>query len=321
MIIPSIDLMEGKAVQLRRGMEKVLERDFGEMLDEFALARELQVIDLDAAMGTGSNMELVKRACAVSNARVGGVINSIAKAVEIIGAGAGKVIIGSRAEKEFLGGLCGEIGREKIAVALDSYNGEIVKDAWKTRTGIRVGEKISLLEDYCSEFFFTFVEREGMLQGIDVQRAIELKKLTRNRVVVAGGISTEQEAGELDANGIDCVVGMALYTGKISMPKIDFGKADGLVPAIAQDAKTNEVLMLAYMNRQSFIETMRSGFATYWSRSRNELWKKGATSGNMQKVLEVKYDCDADALLLKVEQKGVACHTGMKSCFFRKWRY
>jgi len=88
-----------------------------------------------------------------------------------------------------------------------------------------------------------------------------------------------------------------------------------LIPAIAQDAKTGEVLMLAYMNRQSLALTLKSGRATYWSRSRNELWEKGATSGNIQKVLEISLDCDGDAILIKVEQSGAACHTGEQSCF------
>ena len=88
-----------------------------------------------------------------------------------------------------------------------------------------------------------------------------------------------------------------------------------LIPAIAQDAKTGEVLMLAYMNRQSLALTLKSGRATYWSRSRNELWEKGATSGNIQKVLEISLDCDGDAILIKVGQSGAACHTGEQSCF------
>jgi len=88
-----------------------------------------------------------------------------------------------------------------------------------------------------------------------------------------------------------------------------------LIPAIAQDAKTGEVLMLAYMNRQSLALTLKSGRATYWSRSRNELWEKGATSGNTQKVLALSLDCDGDAILIKVEQSGAACHTGEQSCF------
>ena len=88
-----------------------------------------------------------------------------------------------------------------------------------------------------------------------------------------------------------------------------------LIPAIAQDAKTGEVLMLAYMNRQSLALTLKSGRATYWSRSRNELWEKGATSGNTQSVLAISLDCDGDAILIKVEQSGAACHTGEQSCF------
>jgi phosphoribosyl-AMP cyclohydrolase len=88
-----------------------------------------------------------------------------------------------------------------------------------------------------------------------------------------------------------------------------------LIPAIAQDAKTGEVLMLAYMNRQSLALTLKSGRATYWSRSRNELWEKGATSGNTQMVLAISLDCDGDAILIKVEQSGAACHTGEQSCF------
>lgn len=88
-----------------------------------------------------------------------------------------------------------------------------------------------------------------------------------------------------------------------------------LIPAIAQDAQTGEVLMLAYMNRQSLAITLKTGKATYWSRSRNELWEKGATSGHTQKVLAISLDCDGDALLLKVEQIGAACHTGNQSCF------
>jgi phosphoribosyl-AMP cyclohydrolase len=88
-----------------------------------------------------------------------------------------------------------------------------------------------------------------------------------------------------------------------------------LIPAIAQDSKTGEVLMLAYMNRQSLALTLKSGIATYWSRSRNELWEKGATSGNAQRVVALSLDCDGDAILIKVEQSGAACHTGEQSCF------
>lgn len=103
------------------------------------------------------------------------------------------------------------------------------------------------------------------------------------------------------------------------MVELDFEKSDGLIPAIAQDWESGEVLMLAYMNKESWGETLRTGNATYWSRSRNKLWKKGEESGNVQKVKEIRVDCDLDTILLKVEQIGkAACHEGYTSCFFRK---
>jgi phosphoribosyl-AMP cyclohydrolase len=101
--------------------------------------------------------------------------------------------------------------------------------------------------------------------------------------------------------------------------EIDFEKGKGLLPVIVQDYETGEVLMLAYMNRKAWLETLETGKATYWSRSRNELWVKGETSGHVQIVKEILVDCDSDTLLLKVHQVGgAACHTGYKSCFFRK---
>lgn len=103
------------------------------------------------------------------------------------------------------------------------------------------------------------------------------------------------------------------------MIELDFGKTDGLVPAIAQDAETGEVLMLAYMNRESWRLTVETGIAHYWSRSRNKLWKKGETSGNLQEVREIRVDCDDDTVLLRIKQiGGAACHTGNRSCFYRK---
>ena len=103
------------------------------------------------------------------------------------------------------------------------------------------------------------------------------------------------------------------------MVEINFKKGDGLVPVIVQDHETGEVLMLAYMNRQAWLKTLETGKATYWSRSRNELWVKGETSGHVQIVNEILVDCDSDTLLLKVRQVGgAACHTGYRSCFYRK---
>ena len=103
------------------------------------------------------------------------------------------------------------------------------------------------------------------------------------------------------------------------MVKLDFEKCGGLIPAVAQDHKTGEILMLAYISPESWAETLRSGYATYYSRSRQELWKKGETSGHLQKIMQILVDCDADTVVFKVEQIGnIACHTGKRSCFYRE---
>ncbi len=104
------------------------------------------------------------------------------------------------------------------------------------------------------------------------------------------------------------------------MVKLDFSKSsDGLIPAIAQDYKTGEVLMLAYINEESWAETLKSGYATYWTRSRRKLWKKGESSGNLQEIKEILIDCDDDTVVFKINQIGdAACHTGHRSCFYRK---
>lgn len=112
---------------------------------------------------------------------------------------------------------------------------------------------------------------------------------------------------------------MLLQILGIFMVKLDFAKGDGLVPAIAQDWKTGEILMLAYINEEAWNETLKTGNATYWTRSRKKLWRKGEESGNVQKVKEIYVDCDEDTVIFKVEQiGGAACHEGFRTCFFRK---
>ena len=109
-----------------------------------------------------------------------------------------------------------------------------------------------------------------------------------------------------------------LKVDKSLLNKIDFEKGDGLVPVVTQDASTRKVLMVAYVNKEALEKTLETGFAHYYSRSRKKLWKKGETSGHVQKIINVYIDCDGDTLLCEVEQAGVACHTGEYSCFFRK---
>src|SRR3989338_953169 len=316
MIIPSIDLMNGKAVQLRQGKEKVLERkNVLGLAKEFSKYGEVAVIDLDAAMGKGSNLGLIKKICRIADCRVGGGIRTIEKANELLHAGAKKIIIGTKATPEFLK----QIPKDRIIAAVDTKDGYVVTKGWTNKTKEKPEELIKKLEPYCSGFLFTNVDKEGLMQGLDFSIVRKLRKLTKNSLTVAGGISSIADIKKLEVLGTDSQLGMALYTKTIKLDEafvsiLNFNKNNGLMPTITQDDK-GQVLMLAFSNKESLSRTFKTGKATYYSRSRKKLWKKGETSGNYQEILRVKYDCDKDALLFIVKQENVACHTGKYSCF------
>ena len=217
MIIPSIDLMDGKAVQLKQGKEKVLEREnVLELAKEFSKYGELAVIDLDAAMGKGDNLELIKKLCKITACRVGGGIRTIEKAEEILRAGAKKIIIGTKATPEFLK----QLPKEKLIVAVDTIGGYVINKGWANKTKKAPEEVIKELESYCSEFLFTNVDKEGLMQGFDFDKAIKLKKLTKNKITAAGGITTNEDAIKLERLGFNSQIGMALYTGKINLGEV-----------------------------------------------------------------------------------------------------
>ncbi|MCR4439193.1 MAG: phosphoribosyl-AMP cyclohydrolase [bacterium] len=324
MIIPSIDLSKGKAVQLRQGRDKELERD-----DPIALAREFDrygevaVIDLDAAFGTGDNESLVRQLCAVADCRVGGGVRSVEKALQAIGAGARKVIVGTRAftstgvDEAFLGELGQAVGREKVIVAVDAYDGEVVTKGWGHRTGLRVTEVVELLGPHAGELLFTCVEREGLMRGTDLELVRQVVARAHMPVTVAGGIASSDEVARISALNAHVQLGMAIYTGAMSLPEA-FSAAvnwdSGLVPTIACDP-SGQVLMPAYSTRESLERTFATGNACYYSRSRQKVWMKGESSGNVQRLLRARMDCDRDALLFTVSQQGAACHTGNYSCF------
>ena len=319
MIIPSIDLMNGKAVQLIQGKEKVLEREnVIDLAREFSKYGEIAVIDLDAALGKGNNIDLIKQICKIADCRVGGGIRDKEKADELLRAGAKKIIIGTKATPEFLENL----PTDRVIVAVDTKNGFVVDKGWTNNTGKTAKECVKELENYCCGFLYTIVDKEGCMKGTDVDAIKALQSITNKRITAAGGISSIDEIKLLDGRGIDCQLGMAIYTGKIKLNEafislLDFEKNNGLIPTVVQNVN-KDVLMVAYSNKESLLQALKTNKSTYFSRSRQKIWQKGETSGNRQELVNVKYDCDKDTLLFMVKQNNVACHSGRYSCFFDK---
>ncbi|MGO9968037.1 MAG: HisA/HisF-related TIM barrel protein [Bryobacteraceae bacterium] len=227
MIFPCIDLMGGKVVQLVQGRQKVLEADSPEaMLERFAAFPEIQVIDLDAAMGRGSNDELVRMLAGRAATRVGGGVRSVERARTLVEQGARKVIVGTSAftktgvNQPLLAAMRDAIGRERLLIALDSKDGRIVIEGWQQATDFTAGEVLRSLEPYCSGFLCTYVDKEGMMQGTDLDWFRRLRAATTLEITAAGGITTLDEVRALLAMGVHAALGMAIYTGRLSLKEL-----------------------------------------------------------------------------------------------------
>ncbi len=224
MIVPCIDLMDGKAVQLIRGRKKALEVENPlDMLEKFRGFPVIQVIDLDAAMGRGDNRKMVAKLCRRASCRVGGGVRTTERVRELAELGARQVIIGTAAFREggvnrsFLAAARKAVGKKIMAIALDSSRGRIVVRGWRGRTGLRAEEVIPALEPYCSGFLCTYVDKEGMMQGTSLRWFRRLRKATKLPITAAGGITTAAEVEALAKMEIDAAVGMAIYTGKLKL--------------------------------------------------------------------------------------------------------
>lgn len=227
MILPCIDLMEGKVVQLVQGRHKALEGGTPEqMLEKFKAFPEIQVIDLDAAMGSGSNEDIVAFLAARAVTRVGGGVRTPDKARRLVERGARKIIIGTAAfstdgiNQPFLEQVVTSIGRTRILIALDSMHGRIVVKGWRQATAWSAEQVLRLLEPYCSGFLCTYVDKEGMLQGTDLEWFRRLRSLTDLELTAAGGITTLEEVLELQRMGVHAALGMAIYTGKLELAEL-----------------------------------------------------------------------------------------------------
>ena len=357
MVIASIDIQDGKVVQLRQGSELVLQRDnAAELAEDFDRYGEVAVIDLDAAMNRGAaphNLEMIKPLLRKAECRVGGGIRSAAQAKELVSLGARKIIAGSGCFRDpakkgagieggefqvnipFLEGLAKTIGRERVIAAVDARitgtgDYQIVADGWKTPTGLGLIEAARAAEPFVSEFLFTCVEREGGMGGINMEPVRRLREAVSCGLTVAGGVSTMEEVETLAALGCDVQLGMALYTGalnpadcfvrSLAWKKGAAAAGPPLLPLIVQ-SPDGQVLMTGFTNEAALTETFRRGKVCFHSRTRNTLWMKGETSGHTLGLLRLRADCDRDALLAVAEPAGPVCHTGAWSCFGTDRRY
>jgi phosphoribosylformimino-5-aminoimidazole carboxamide ribotide isomerase len=225
MLIPSIDLMGGKIVQLVQGDRKALEfENFDEWVERFAGFPLVQLIDLDAAMGREPNSELIKYFVTKLPCQVGGGINSLEAAGRALDAGAKRVILGSMLIQNgainapFAQQLAAKFQPEQLVFAIDARGGKIAVRGWKEVTPITPLQVVKALDQYCGAFLYTHIDTEGLMQGLPLPPVRELRSATTKQLIAAGGITTHEEIDALHHMGVDAVVGMALYLGRLSLP-------------------------------------------------------------------------------------------------------
>lgn len=317
MIIPSIDIMDGQAVQLIGGEEKALEAgDPLALLDKFSLSGEVAVIDLDAALGRGNNTAIIEKMVRRAACRVGGGIRDLETAKKWLDLGAAKIILGTMAKPELLK----QLPKKRVIAALDSKHDEVVVEGWQKSTGLNLIDQIKELKDYVGGFLITLVEREGRLGGVEfdrVEKLVDAAELVP--ITLAGGIVTTEEVAKLDRLNVDSQVGMALYTGKMDFaesivaPMIS-ERVDGLWPTVVTDER-GVALGLVYSDLESVKKAVELKRGVYHSRKRG-LWIKGETSNSTQDLLGISLDCDRDTLRFKVHQHGEGfCHLEQRTCW------
>jgi len=225
MLIPSIDLMDGKIVQLVQGKEKKLEsEDFDYWVARFRKFPLIQLIDLDAAMGRGGNSSLVAYFLERLPCQVGGGVRSIEAARRLLSSGARRVIFGSalvrdgKIHLEFARQLAGELDVSGLVFGIDSRAGRLAIRGWRETTDISPLDMVRALEPFCSAFLYTHIDTEGTMSGLPLPPVLALKAATRRELIVAGGIQTMEEVEHLHGLGVNAVVGMALYSGRLGVP-------------------------------------------------------------------------------------------------------
>ncbi|HRQ74198.1 MAG TPA: histidinol dehydrogenase, partial [Phycisphaerales bacterium] len=344
MLIPSIDILGGRAVQLVGGDPSSIKIDAGDPLavaERFAVLGEVAVIDLDAALARGSNATVIREIARRFPVRVGGGIRSVDAARQWLDAGAHRVILGTAATPDILS----QLPCDRVIAALDARHDEVVVEGWQRATGARILDRIAALRAQAGGFLVTFVEREGRMQGTDLDRAAAIVQAAGDaRVTIAGGVTTPDEIAALDRLGADAQVGMAIYTGALdpadafaavlrrpeerrvhreetqSPLRDPYGvNPDPALRSLRSPSATSafvplwptivcdeagHALGLVYSSPESLRAAVAERRGVYFSRSRNALWRKGESSGDTQELLRIDVDCDRDALRFTVRQRG-----------------
>ena len=345
-LYPAIDMKDGKCVRLKQGEFNHITVYCDEPYKvaqyfEKCGADFIHLVDLDGALkGCSVNEKSIRKIVdSVSiPCELGGGIRTMEDIERVLSYGIYRVIIGTKAvsDPEFVQEAVARFGSERIVVGVDAKNGMVAIEGWE-----QVSDKtalslcMSMKEMGVKHIVYTDISKDGMLSGPNVEMTKLLTDETGLDIIASGGVSCMEDLQNLKEAGIKgAIMGKAIYEGKINVKhaacefrdvnfetNIPFSEFklnnDGLIPVIVQEENTNQVLMLAYMNEEAYNTTIRTGKMTYYSRSRQELWVKGLTSGHFQYVKRLKLDCDNDTILATVYQVGAACHTGSHSCFFK----
>ncbi len=351
-VLPAIDLQGGKCVRLYQGDYSTAEVVAPDPVSTARWFQEqgahwIHMVDLDGAKdGEPRNASLIFDVLKNTDAhvQVGGGIRNMKTVEEYLEQGVSRVVLGSAAlrDPEFVRESVKAYGK-KIAVGIDALDGKAAAEGWTEQSEVGYLELAKRMEDLgVSYIIFTDISHDGMMNGPNLVMLDKLNQAVSCNIIASGGVSSLLDLVALYDLGLyGAIAGRSVYNGALDLraaivachkisgkhPKtasavedeIDryFQKSD-LLPAIIQDDDTDEVLMLAYMNRESMKKTFETGETWFYSRSRKQLWHKGETSGHIQKVVSAFVDCDDDTLLLRVKQTGAACHTGNHSCFFKR---
>lgn len=350
-ILPAIDIHEGQCVRLFQGdyaTAHVVADSAVETAKHFQEqgATWMHMVDLDGAKsGSPQNAQLIFDAAQSVDlhVEVGGGIRDMASVEFYLEKGISRVILGSAAlrDPEFVKEAVRKYGK-KIAVGIDALGGKAAAEGWTQKSGTDYIQLAKQMESFGVEFIIcTDIQQDGTMNGPNLEMLDKLNRAVSCNIIASGGVSSLLDIVNLYDLGLyGAIAGKSLYTGALDLRRAITacqrvsGKAtktrqaaedeleryfrkSELIPAIVQEESTGEVLMLAYMNRESLVKTLQTGYTWFYSRSRKTLWNKGETSGHTQQVVSVHADCDDDTLLVKVRQNGPACHTGHHSCFFK----